>query len=192
MKTKAILASIVLASATVAMAQETSTPKAEVGLNYTFTRINPGNGLSGYNANGGFGDLEYNLTRNFGMVADLGGSHTGTANGLAINNTTFDYLFGPRFNLRHSRFNPYVQALFGGERFSNGWNPGASDPRLGVSQNNFAMAFGGGLNIAVNDHLSVRPFQVDYFVTQFSPGTVNYVENNFRYSAGVVLKLGSK
>jgi opacity protein-like surface antigen len=103
-------------------------------------------------------------------------------------------LFGPRFNWRHSRFNPYVQALFGGQRFSNGFDPAATDPRLGTSQNNFAAAFGGGLNITVSNHFAVRPFQVEYLTTQFSPGpaNLNYTQNNLRYSAGVVLRLGSK
>lgn len=193
MKTHVYIFTALLITGTFAAAQETSaTPKVEVGLNYSFTRVNPGDGLSGYNTNGGFGDVEYNFSRDFGLVADLGGNYTGSADGMPIDNTSFEYLFGPRFNIRHGRFNPYVQALFGGERFSNGLNPGAADPLLNTSQNNFAMALGGGLNIAVSNHLSVRPFQVDYFVTEISPANTNYVENNLRYSAGVVLRLGSK
>jgi len=193
MKSKAIFFASLFISGTVAMAQENvATPKLEVGLNYSYTRVNPGSGFSSYNANGGFGDIEYNFNRHFGFVGDLGASYVGTTNGLAVNNTSFEYLFGPRFNVRHGRFNPYIQTLFGGQRFSNGWNPAASDPRLGVSQNNFAMALGGGLNIALNDRLAVRPFQVDYFVTELSPAAVNYVQNDLRYSAGVVLRLGSK
>jgi len=194
MKLRVLLFASVFASASVAFAQESApTPKAEVGLNYSFTRVNPGNGFGSYNANGGFGDVEYNLNKTIGVVADLGANYAGTVNGLNLNNTSFEYLFGPRVNFRHSRFNPYFQALFGGQRFSNGWNPTAVDPRLGVSQNNFAMAFGGGLNVSLNDHWAVRPFQVDYFATQISPpGNLNYLQNNLRYSAGVVFRFGSK
>jgi len=193
MKIKLTLISALLAFGIAASAQEiTETPRLEVGLNYSFTHVNPGAGLSSYNTNGGFGDVEYNLNKTFGIVADLGATRVGTTNGIAFNNTSFEYLFGPRANFRHGRFNPYVQALFGGQRYSNGFNPGASSPVLGVSQNNFAMAFGGGLDIAVNNHFAVRPFQVDYLATQVAPGNVNYLQNNLRYSAGVVLRLGSK
>jgi opacity protein-like surface antigen len=193
MKINSILFTL-LAVGMVASAQETATPKAEVGLNYSYTRINPGGAAPGYNASGGFADVAYNLNKSFGFIADLGGSYSGNQNGVALNNRTFEYLFGPRFNWRVSRFNPYVQALFGGERFSNGLNPAAADPRLGTSQNNFAAAFGGGLNVTVSNHWAVRPFQVEYLTTQFSPGpsSLNYTQNNFRYSAGVVLRFGSK
>jgi len=193
MKLRVLLFASVFASAVVATAQESApTPKAEVGLNYSYTRVNQGSGFGSYNANGGFGDVEYNLNKTLGVVAELGANYTGTTNGLALNNTSFEYLFGPRINLRHARFNPYVQALFGGQRFSNGWNPANLDPRLGVSQNNFAMAFGGGLNYTVNDHFALRPFQVDYFATRIAPANNSYLQNDVRYSAGVVFRFGSK
>ena len=193
MKLRVLLFASVFASAMVASAQESaSTPKAEVGLNYSFTRVNPGSGFGSYNANGGFGDVAYNFSKNLGVVADLGATYYGTVNGFQFNNTSFEYLFGPRFNLRYSHFNPYVQALFGGQRFSNGWDPAAFDPRLGTSQNNFAMAFGGGLNVPLNDHIAIRPFQLEYLGTRLTPNNVSYMQNDLRYSAGVVFRFGSK
>lgn len=195
MKTRYILVAL-LVSGTAAMAQEVSTPQVEVGLNYSFNRINPGGGYSAYNSNGGFADIEYNINRHVGLVADLGANYTGTANGNSIGNTTFEYLFGPRFNLRRGRFNPYFQTLFGEQRFSNGFAPASAGapggPFLGTSQTNFSMAIGGGLDIAVTNHLSVRPVEVDYFPTQVASGSSNFTQNNFRYAAGVVLRLGSK
>ena len=195
MRKSLILAGMLAVGGVLASAQETAeTPKFEVGLNYSYTRINPGSTFGSYNANGGFADVAYNFNKYFAAVADLGGSYTGTQNGLALNNTSFEYLFGPRVNFRHSRYTPYVQALFGGVRYSNGFDPTASDPRLGVSQNNFAAAFGGGLDINVTNHIAVRPFQVEYLMTQIQPqvSNLNYTQNNLRYSAGVVLKFGSK
>ena len=64
-----------------------------------------------YGENGGSGYVAYNLNRTkaFGLVADLGGYDSGN-----YNRQTFSYLFGPRLNLRKSRFVPYVQFLFGG------------------------------------------------------------------------------
>jgi opacity protein-like surface antigen len=95
---------------------------------------------------------------------------------------------GPRFNWRHSRFTPYVQALVGGERFSSGFNPASTDQRLLASQDNFAAALGGGLDIAATNHVAIK------LTTQISnsAANVNYVQNNLRYSAGVVFRFGSK
>lgn len=194
MKSSTILLSALLVSGVVASAQETSTPVAEVGLSYSYTRVNPGGALSSYNANGGYGYAEYNFNKVFGLVGELGANHVGDVNGFQVGNTTFEYLFGPRFNWRHSRFTPYIQALVGGERFSNGFNPAAADPRLFASQNNFAAALGGGLDIAVTNHIAVKPFQLEWITTQFnnSAANLNYVQNNLRYSAGVVFRFGSK
>jgi opacity protein-like surface antigen len=194
MKSNAVLLGAFFVSGVIATAQETSTPVAEVGLSYSYVRVNPGGILSSYNANGGYGYAEYNFSKVFGLVADLGANHVGSVNGVQLGNTSFEYLFGPRFNWRHSRFTPYVQALVGGERFSNGLNPGSNDPRLLSSQNNFAAAFGGGLDIAVTNHIAIKPIQVEWLTTQISnsAANVNYVQNNLRYSAGVVFRFGSK
>jgi hypothetical protein len=178
----------------VASAQElTETPKLEVGVNYTYTRVNPGGALNSYNANGGSAYAEYNFNKVFGLVADMGGTYTGTVNGFPLDSTTFDYLFGPRFNLRHSRYTFYVQTLVGGERLSNGLNPGAAFPFLAASQNDFAAALGGGVDVALTNHIAVKPIQVEYLMSEVSPaGPLNFVQNNLRYSAGLVFRLGSK
>jgi hypothetical protein len=194
MKTKVFVLGTLLSLGVVASAQENpSTPQVEVGLNYSYTRVNPGGTLGSYNANGGSGYVEYNLNKIVGVVADLGGNYVGSANGIQLQNTTFDYMFGPRFNWRHSRYTPYVQALFGGERFSNGLNPGAADPRLSTSQNNFAAAFGGGLDITLTNHIALKPIQIEYLTAQVpAGGDLKYSQNNLRYSAGVVFRFGAK
>lgn len=195
MKKHAIVFGSMLMFGVVASAQEAAeTPKVEVGLNYSYLRVNPGGNLSSYNANGGFGYAQYNFSKSFGLVADLGANYVGSANGTQIGNTAFEYLFGPRFTWRHSRFSPYVQTLFGGERFSNGLNPASLNPVTGSSQNNFAAAFGGGLDVTVTQHMALKPIQVEYLMTQFAPGSgyPNNVANNLRYSTGIVFRFGSK
>jgi opacity protein-like surface antigen len=195
MKTNLILLGTLLVSGVAANAQETApTPVAEVGFSYSYTRVNPGGSLSGYNANGGYGYVEYNVNKIVGLVADLGANYVGNAGGLQLQNTTFEYLFGPRFNWRKSRFTPYVQALVGGQRFSNGLDPSSTTPRLGTSQNNFAAAFGGGVDFNLTNHIAVKPIQLEYLMAQTSAGAgnLNFVQNNLRYSAGVVFRFGSK
>jgi hypothetical protein len=196
MKTKAFVLGTLLSLGVVASAQEnTPTPKFEVGANYTYTRVNPGGTLGSYNANGGSAYVEYNLNKVVGLVADLGATRVGDVNGIQLQNTSFDYLFGPRFNWRRSgRFTPYVQTLFGGERYSNAFNPNATNPSLGTSQNHFAAAFGGGLDVRVTDHIAFKPIQIEYLTAQVPAGTSNqnFAQNNLRYSAGVVFRFGAK
>jgi hypothetical protein len=123
-----------------------------VGFSYSYTRVNPDGILSGANADGGYGYVEYNFNKVLGLVADLGANHAGNAGGVQLGNTTFEYLFGPWFNWRKSRFTPYVQVLVGGQRFSNGLDPSSTTPRLASAQNNFAAAIGGGVDFNRTSH----------------------------------------
>jgi len=194
MKLRTIILGAMVTSGIAAYAQEATTPLIETGLDYTFTRVNPGGNLTSYNSNGGSGFVEYNLNHVVGLVADLGANYIGNVNGFAVDNTAFTYLFGPRFNWRRSRLTFYMQTLVGGERFSNAYDPGSPSPVLGTSENTFAAAIGGGVDYRLTDHLAIKPIQVEYFMTQL-PSTfvnVNQVQNNLRYSAGVVFRLGSK
>lgn len=191
----AILIGSLLMFGSAAFAQEAAeTPRFEFSLNYSYLRNNPGGFLPAYNANGGFGTAQYNFSKSFGVVADLGANYVGTSSGVPFGNTSFEYLFGPRYTWRHSRISPYVQTLFGGERYSDGFDPQSSFPLLGTSQNNFAMAFGGGVDVTLTNHIAVKPIQVDYLMTQFALGGGNPItaSNNIRYSAGVVFRFGSK
>lgn len=191
---KAFVWGTLLIAGLTASAQEVSeTPRAEVGVDYTYIRVNPGGSLGSFNQNGGSAYAEYNFNRVFGLVADLGGSYVGTANGYSLDNTSFTYLFGPRFNLRRSRYTFYVQTLVGGERLSYGFNPGGISPLLGNSQNDFAAAIGGGVDIALTNHIAIKPIQVEYLLSEITPGAgLNFAQNNLRYSAGVVFRFGSK
>lgn len=124
------------------------------------------------------------------MVADLGGYHN--SQDASFNPTTFSYLFGPRFSIRKSsRFTPYAQALFGGARVSTS----LVDANTGnlVSENGFAAAFGGGLDVRLTDHVAFKPFQIEYLMTQVpNIWSADHTQNNIRYSAGVVFRFGAK
>jgi hypothetical protein len=69
------------------------------------------------------------------------------------------------------------------------------DPNTGSSspQNGFAAAFGGGMDIRVKDHILLKPFQLEYLMTQVgNPWSAAGTQNNLRYSAGVVFTFGSE
>src|SRR6266478_1040130 len=111
MKTGKFVLGVFLVSSAVMNAQEISIPTYEVGVNYSWLHVNSANYDRQRTGNGGSGYFEYNLNKTVGLVADFGG-YANTRSG--INDKLLTYLFGPRFNWRHSRFTPYAQFLFGG------------------------------------------------------------------------------
>ena len=64
--------------------------------------------------------------------------------------------------------------------------------RLYGSQNAFAMAAGGGLDIRLNKYVSLRPAGLDYFLTRMqNPASMqDNNQNHFRYSAGINFTFG--
>src|ERR1700739_2410694 len=171
-------------------AQEVYTPKYEVGVNYSWLHVNSANYDYQRTGNGGSGYFEYNLNHLIGLVGDCGG-YANTRTG--INDKALTYLFGPRFTWRHSRFNPYVQFLFGG---AYAW---AGPTDNSQKQNAFATAAGGGLDITLTKHVSIKPIQVEYLMTQLDSADLGGStqgfgdhQNDIRYSAGVVFKFGDR
>jgi len=118
------------------------------------------------------------------------------------------YLFGPRFSMSRSRrVIPYFHVLFGGVHFTTSIpvtvapTPTSTTPtttRVGASQDTFAMAAGGGLDIKLNHHLMLRPIQLDYVLTRLEDfglsGTPsqNRNQNNLRYAAGLIFTFGGE
>jgi outer membrane protein with beta-barrel domain len=184
MRKSVLILGVCFAFAAGAYAQESpATPVAEVGFDYSFFRVHSGPDAANMNENGGTGYVEYNLNRTLGLLGDIGAYNNST-----FNQTTMTYLFGPRFNLRKSRFTPYVQFLFGG---AHAWSNTA---QFTTNQNAFAAAFGGGLDVALTNHIALKPIQVEYLMTQL-PGqteSTNNIQNNLRYSAGLVFRFGAK
>ena len=172
-----------LLSGSLLNAQTETVPKFEVGLNYSGVHVNSANYDYQRNGNGGSGSVEYNLNHVIGLVGDVGG-YANTRTG--IDQKMMTYLFGPRFNLRHSRLNPYAQFVFGGGYL---WY-GAGQKQ---NQNGFATAAGGGLDYNFNHLISFKPIQVEYLMTQLdSKQGFGSHQNSVRYSAGVVFKFGEK
>lgn len=189
-------------------------PKVEVGADYAYLRFAPsGPYTKGHSLNGGGGSVVYNFNEYLGIKMDLQGftsSVTGFnipagnpifQNGLVgnVQGNMFTYLFGPQIKFRTHKFQPFGQALFGGAHtnvYSNAFkqlciNPGDCSITKAPTTQAFAMEFGGGVDIPINNIVSFRPAEIDYLMTRFSnafTGTSN--QNNFRYSAGVVFTFG--
>jgi outer membrane immunogenic protein len=185
MKAFALTIGAALISGAVMSAQETSVPQFEIGLSYSWLHVNSANYDLQRTGNGGSGYVEYNVNKAVGLIGDFGG-YANTRTG--IDEKLLTYMFGPRFNWRHSRLTPYVQFLFGGGYV---WNTPISG--VSVTQNAFATAAGGGLDYNLTKRVSIKPIQVEYVMTQI-PATNGFGshQNDVRYSAGVVFKIGEK
>jgi len=179
MRKSLILLGFILLASSSAKAQEGR--GFEISGNYQYVRFNPGRGASGINCQGGSGSGAAYLNARFGMVGEFGACKvTGLPSGATSHE--MDYLFGPRVYFRaQGRIYPFVQALFGGERFSAGVTGVGS-----ASSNAFATAVGGGADVTLTRHVSLRALQVDYLYTHFGGAS----QNNFRLQSGIVWRFG--
>jgi opacity protein-like surface antigen len=144
----------------------------DASVSYSYFRLGSS---SAVNQNGVSGSLAFNHLW-FGIAGDFGVYHA-TPSGVSLN--TYTFLFGPRLTLRNpTHINPFVQGLAGGSRLSAGYG-GTS-----AASNQFAFAFGGGVDIGLVPHIALRP-QVDYVGLHNAGQTVNCT----RVSLGLVLHL---
>jgi len=141
--------------------------------------------------------------KSWGVVADFS-NHYGasSSNFTPIGNDGHGatYLIGPQYSFRKvPHVTPFVHALAGvvhGGRFTNGpLGPGGICPYIACQANLFtvpetalAMAFGGGIDLKVRNHIWIRAVQVDYLAERFANGPMN----SPRVSAGIVFRFGTK
>jgi hypothetical protein len=184
-------------------------PKADVFLGYSFLRVNTASSIPAFTMNGGLGTLGLNINNHVGIEAEFGGYHNGNINNHQFDTTAFTFLFGPRLSVgRSKRFDPYIHALFGGIRGTTsvfvapttgtGTTSGGSRPS--VSQANYAMAAGGGIDFRVSKLITLRALQLDYFMTRFetpNPAnptgpTSNKNNHDLRFAAGLMFNFGGE
>ena len=212
MRKSLVVLGAVLLSAFVASA--TDVPKFETFLGYDFVGFYPNvSYIPKAHFNGGSGQFVYNFSKWVGAVADVGAVNKGLIGGYDVDTTIAHYTFGPRFTYNnHSRWRPYIQALFGGAYGTTsaqvsalvpgggivppGWVVDPTRPvtaRLHASDDAFAMLVGGGLDVKVSKHVAIRPIGFDYYLTRFSsPSLGDTNQNNWRYTAGVNFMIGAR
>jgi hypothetical protein len=183
-------------------------PKADLFLGYSFLRANSAREIPAFTMNGGVGTLGLNINRYIGFEAELGGYHNGNISDVRLDTTTMTYLFGPRLSIaRNKKVYPYFHTLFGGMHLTTSIlpetvvtpvTPASSSGRYKASQDAFAMAIGGGLDIKVGRLISIRPIQLDYVMTRFEdfglsgqpPDDRN--QHHLRYAAGILFNFGGE
>ena len=138
--------------------------------------------------------LEFSGTLNlkpwFGVKGDFS-YHHGTA--LAGSSADFlSYLVGSEFR-RPGRLSPFAHVLVGVVHESTSMESIAisiHNTLLGTNDTAFTFAFGGGVDVKVKGPVSVRPLQVDYLRTNFSPtySPDTHSHGQPRISGGLVLR----
>jgi hypothetical protein len=185
-------------------------PKADLFIGYSFLRYNSAQTIPAFTANGGIGTFAWNFNRYIALEAELGGYHNGNVNNYQFDTTSFTYLFGPRVSLgRQRRFDPYLHILFGGQDLSTSISKSSilvvnphttSSNRYVADQNTFAMAVGGGFDIRLGRMFTLRPAQIDYYMTRFEAPSVTEPigttvatarsQHDFRYATGIAFNFG--
>lgn len=180
---KLVLATVLLLGLS-AMAMAQDVPLAEVFGGYSFTHCNINAGTTDCNFDGWNAAVDFNVNKNWGAVVDLSGYYGFQRNVGPyswFDSKTHNFLFGPRYTFRTKKVSPFIQAMIGIQHV----NPEAAF----MTQNNFAMAFGGGFDVSVTDRISIRPAQLDYFTSRIvSQG----FSDNLRFSTGIVFKFGKR
>ncbi len=148
-------------------------PRVEVTGGIAFQR-SAGDNFPGWNAS-----VAGNIRGGIGVVAEFAGIYQ-TKSGIKY--SLYEYLFGPRINVRLKKATIFFHTLYGA---SNG-RMAVSD--FGLSRNFFSYTLGGGVDINAGKTVAVRVAQVDKF-SWYSEGMSG---TDFRYLAGIVFKLGGK
>ncbi len=139
----------------------------------TFTTQNLN--LNGWNVGGAFKVL--------GPLA-LAADYSDTSGSFHGANTHLKtYLVGPQLRFP-GPISPFAHFLIGGAHESTTLFTSGPITTSSPTRNAFATTLGGGLDLKVLPLLSVRPIQIDYLLTHFNSST----QNQFRYSAGIVLR----
>jgi opacity protein-like surface antigen len=128
------------------------------------------------------------FNRWFGAVADFSGHFnsqqvsfrdpfTRARTRGTVETRVFPLAFGPQFRFPTRRVTPFGRVMFGWFRRN------IDAPGFKPRDNDFAITFGGGLDLRATDRLALRIGQVDYIRSHLTPTDW---QNNVRFSTGLV------
>lgn len=153
----------------------------ELGGGFAYTEFNAGSGWP--NVHGVYGSLGVNVTPWLQIYADGSAQYGSIFDG---NTRIYGDHIGARYYYRprYEMFNPFAEALVGASRLD------LNVTQIGqkYSENGFSFKLGGGLDLNIRRHWSVRAFNADYYRTPF----LQTHQNNMWISAGVIFKFGER
>jgi hypothetical protein len=126
----------------------------------------------------------WKLSRHWSAATDVSGLHAGDLPHTTVELNLVTAVFGPRYTDTSAggRLKLYAQAMGGVARGSNSLFPnpnGATSSATGA-----ALLIGGGQDLRISHHLSVRMLDADWLRTELSNGTTT-VQNNLRFGSGI-------
>jgi outer membrane immunogenic protein len=189
-----IFVNILLLSLTsAAMAQQKPANTFDASATFSELRANaPVGGCGCFWMAGGTGELTYPVWRNFSGVAEVAGHSTGNIPGFNVGLSLVSGMGGLRMRWpTHTRFQPFVQVLFGGVHGFDSYFPVPVGKLPTSYDTSFAMAVGGGLDIAVSRHVWIRALKADYNYSSLR-NLQGDNQNQLRIGAGVLFRGGGK
>jgi hypothetical protein len=124
-----------------------------------------GKGVDRIQALGWQAGVTGNVNSTLGLVGDFSGNYK--------DGHYYTYLGGPRFHARGEKATFFGHVLFGGLTAGG----------AGASVSGFTMGYGGGVDMAVNDQMSVRLVQFDWLPTHIGGA---WDKNTVRFGFGLV------
>ncbi len=167
-------------------AATSATGDISLGYNYVGANSPPG-GSYNFNLNGGYISGSYGLKPWLSVAGTFTGGQSTKISTLGQDLTLMTFMGGPRFLHPMHRFTPFAEALFGGAHASNSYFPHGTS--FSPTATSWALAAGGGLDIALTHRFSVRAINAEYLRTSF-PNGVNDEQNQLMLSAGIVFHFG--
>jgi len=158
----------------------------EVALNVNASQ---GNNVAGsrFWMEGGGAQIHGQFWHGVGAVADVAWLHTANMQGSGVGLDLVTATFGPRYTWTpaHRGYACFVQVLAGEANGLNSVFPAAGGAT--GNANGLALQAGGGLNLHLTPHVSVRAFEADWLRTQL-PNATTDAQNNLRLGAGLVFR----
>ncbi len=138
---------------------------------------------------GGSAELNATVIRGFGLTASVTGLHAGNSGGGVPVNLIVG-TFGPSYSLQ-SRLakHPamfFVHGLIGEANGFKGVYPKSTAPDS--SANGLAARVGGGLDLKVSHHISIRLIEAHWLRTQL-PNSMTNIQNDLELGAGMVFRI---
>ena len=170
-----IIAAMAILLPTSVWAQET--PKAEVFGGFSLLSLKPSD--TRITPIGWQGSITANVNERFGVVGDFGGQYKDDSTN-CVSCSFHSFLGGVRAGQRVEKATVFAHALFGGTRSAGG----------GVSDTNFTMGYGGGVDINASEKIAVRIVQFDWLPTRVPDGVggSEWQKNIIRFGFGIVFK----
>ena len=168
----AILVAVVLSAGCMCRAEDS--PKVEATDDYSYFRLNPGlpSVWNSQNLNGSGAQVALYFKPWLAIAADLQGYGSFTQcpksssefSGCAQGNL-FTYTSGPQAKYRAGKLEPFAEVLLGGAHtniYANACNKNTGEcGSRSPSNNAFALAIGGGVDIAVSSKIAIRLVDAD-------------------------------